>query len=557
MIKANSGPCHRPARPARRAPGSPLSRVAVVVAGCLAGVSPFVVAPAQASGHDLCVGEAASCYHTLQAALDASSTGDVITIAPGTFTGGVTISTSLRILGAGPGRTVIRGGGPVVTITAPTGGARPNVTISGLTITGGLTRGSGAVAEGGGIYVPPSDQGSPGATVALDHVVVTRNRVIVSSTISSQNVTCPGGPCPFAISRGGGIATYGTMSMAHTTVSHNRAAGLASDAIGGGIFSSTGHLSLDDTRVARNHAVASIPNGRFAEGGGLFVESGSVRIDHSLIRGNRASLHSRLPSTGDAFIELAANGGGAHVSDGVAATFIAHTAITHNVADAADLNGEPLAYDSGLLVGGGNLVMRHSIVSRNTARATAGTSVDVGGGGSALEVNGAATITDTRITDNPSIVRSPHGVAQVSSGLAVLNFDGNPRLVVVRRSVIARNTARALSKTGTAKVFGAGVLNNSLLKLDRVAVRDNVGHVRGTDATAQGGGIWNGVLYSGPPVKLTLRKSRITGNSLSGSVGADLRGGGLFTTTPVRLLKTRIVANSPDQCFGCLAGRGA
>ncbi len=35
-----------------------------------------------------------------------------------------------------------------------------------------------------------------------------------------------------------------------------------------------------------NQAIASIPNGRFAEGGGMFAEGGSVTIRNSVFDGN-------------------------------------------------------------------------------------------------------------------------------------------------------------------------------------------------------------------------------------------------------------------------------
>jgi hypothetical protein len=44
-------------------------------------------------------------------AVAAAASGDTILIAPGTFAGGITITKSLALVGAGAGQTVIRGGG--------------------------------------------------------------------------------------------------------------------------------------------------------------------------------------------------------------------------------------------------------------------------------------------------------------------------------------------------------------------------------------------------------------------------------------------------------------
>jgi hypothetical protein len=101
------------------------------------------------AGGDVCVGGGHGCHRTLQAALDAARDGDTIRIAPGTYPGGATIDKSVRVHGAGAGRTIIRGGGPVLTIGTFGADSEPTVLLSGLTITGGMTRSS------------PSRQGEP------------------------------------------------------------------------------------------------------------------------------------------------------------------------------------------------------------------------------------------------------------------------------------------------------------------------------------------------------------------------------------------------------------
>ena len=92
----------------------------------------------------------------------------------------------------------------------------------------------------------------------------------------------------------------------------------------------------------------------------------------------------------------------------------------------------------------------------------------------------------------------------MDGALAIFTFDDDPKLVTVKDSVISGNTATAVSKNGSATVHGAGIFNNSLLDLRRVQVNDNSGTTTGLTGAAQGGGIWNGVELSGPPVTLTL-----------------------------------------------------
>src|SRR5438093_13715249 len=73
------------------------------------------VAAATADAATLCVGGPA-CFTTIQDAVDAAQDGDTITIASGTYAGGITIHVSVDVRGAGAGATVFQGRGPVLTI---------------------------------------------------------------------------------------------------------------------------------------------------------------------------------------------------------------------------------------------------------------------------------------------------------------------------------------------------------------------------------------------------------------------------------------------------------
>ncbi len=100
-------------------------------------------------------------YREIAPAIAAARNGDTITIGPGLYRGGITVDVSVRLAGAGPGRTVIRGGGHVLTIGAFGAAHEPTVAISGVTITGGIARSSpvsqpftgksGVWAAGGGV----------------------------------------------------------------------------------------------------------------------------------------------------------------------------------------------------------------------------------------------------------------------------------------------------------------------------------------------------------------------------------------------------------------------
>jgi len=534
--------------------------------------------PAQAAS--VCVA-GGGCYPTIQAAVNAAHAGDTITIGAGNFAGGITITKSIHLRGAGAGSTIIRGGGHVLTIGTYDAKTEPTVSISGVTITGGLARSSpesvafngkdGAWAEGGGIEVPPARDFGDGAAVTISDSVITGNRVN-PSTGSPSGIACPGGfpkgQCPFAPAYGGGIGTWGALTLIRTTVTDNSAGaapgqpGTASDADGGGIYSRQGGLTLDDAVVAGNHTTAAAPVGRFAEGGGIWagvpdfgpganVGHETVVIKDSRISGNSVRLSTGLPATyGGKAVSLVANTGGIKVNLNTPVTTVQNTVISGNLAVSTTPNGNGDAIDAGMNVSAGSLNMSGSVVSGNRTISEAGVSEGVGSSGSAFEVDGGGTISDSRITDNYSFEDSPHSAAGVSGALGI--FDDSS-LLTVRDSVITGNTASVKSSTGSADVQGAGVFNDGLLALVNVTVSGNSGTATGPAGTAQGGGIWNGANVTGPPVRLTLQHTTVTRNSMAGSHGVTVQGGGLFSAKPatVTLKDSLIAGNTPGQCTGC------
>ena len=261
-------------------------------------------------------------------------------------------------------------------------------------------------------------------------------------------------------------------------------------------------------------------------------------IQDSVISGNTASLSTDLPTVfGGQVQNLVANTGGVLVTGRTPTTTVENTVISKNTAIATDTNGEGGALNAGMNVTGGTLDMSGSVVSGNRAITKTGTSEGVGFAGSALEADGGGTISDTRITGNFSSVDSPHSAAGVAGALGVF---GNNSLLTVRDSAITGNRAIARSSTGSADVQGAGVFNDGLLTLVNDTVSGNSGNATGPSGTAQGGGIWNGTDITGPPVQLTLQHTTVTRNSLAGSHGIKVQGGGLFSAPPATVvLRTR------------------
>ena len=510
-------------------------------------------------------------YSQITEAVAAARGGDTVKVAEGEYHGGFTIDKDLTLKGAGAGATTISGGGPVITVGTYDAASEPSVAIRGVTITGGATHSSLGVtymALGGGVWVPPGASGARGATLTITNSVITRNTAEPATAVDAGLSCGPTGDCQFAQAGGGGIDSWGDVTLDHTTVSNNEATGpVTSDADGAGIYSQQGTLTVKDSHVTGNRTIATAPNGRFAEGAGIMFDATfsppsacvapapacALVVRNSVVSDNHSTLTNTLPSfAGGQLIRMNANAGGIHVGNGIATT-VDSTAISENSAAATDPQGEPIGIDAGMILGDSPLVMRNSQLDNNRTTTTAATSVDAGPSGSALELDGPGTISNTSILGNIAISTSPGGAAATNGALAVFNSTGDPKLVTVQDSLVSRNLTAAHSATGSATVLGGAVFNSSLLLMRNVQVSDNIGRADGPAGGAQGGGIWNGVAVSGP-VQLTIDHTRVTNNVLTGSRDISLQGGGLFTTSPVTLTNTIIALNRPDQCVGCSGG---
>jgi hypothetical protein len=223
----------------------------------------------------------------IQAAVDAASDGDTILLKKGTYYENVVINKSVTLIGFGPGNTIISGDtsrdiieGGVINITKPLlHSSGPNVTLNGMTITGGNAH------YGGGIF---NDKGS----LVLSWITMEDNAVSFS---------------------GGGIYNmYGTVAMNGNTLITNNTA-----PVGGGMINDGGTLIMNNgSSIAGNTAQV---------GGGLDNLQGTVIMnDGSSISNNSATyegggIYSYFYSTitlngGSISGNIAENGAGGGIS---------------------------------------------------------------------------------------------------------------------------------------------------------------------------------------------------------------------------------------------------
>jgi hypothetical protein len=537
-----------------------------VVGAALATIGLGSGAASASTGRTLCVGGRAGCYSAIQPAVNAAHDGDTVLIAPGTYAGGITVDADVAIIGAGAGSTVIKGGGPVLTIAA--GGAElpRTVSIAGVTITGGVVTSTTDtrlgllpfVAQGGGVWIPGTATGI-GATVTIRNSVITHNRSTPGATIAGGDPCPGGGMCPFAIGNGGGIADVGRLTLINTTVSDNVAGGgLASDANGGGIWTATnggpGALTLINSTVTGNNASVSAPNGRFVEGGGIEVQDGEAfSVINSVVSNNTASVSNTYPGS----VGMNADSGGIHTG-GFGSATIENSRITGNVVTASDPQGQPGAEDAALAEGssefcvcGQTFALDNAVISGNRTSVVSASSEN-GQAVATVEVDSGATISNTAITGNSTSMTALAGSAAAFGSF--LAFDGQAQPIVMRNSVISGNSVKASSFTGPASVEGAGIANTGLLELHGVQVANNTGTAVGHGGLAVGGGIWSGILFpdDGATPSLLLDNTIVTRNMLNASHGLTVQGGGVYTPGfAFTSTSSTIAHNVPDQCFGC------
>jgi DNA-binding beta-propeller fold protein YncE len=518
----------------------------------------LMVSASQASATTLQVCPSGCTYSQIAPAVAAAQSGDTVTVAAGTYQGGFTINTSLTLAGAGAGATIISGGGPVVTIGSGEGTSKLVVSITGVTITGGVAHSSpqsvalygkaGVVAAGGGVEVTPDNlkhgsAGTPGATVTIANSVITRNSVAPTTLIPSPSgATCPGGVCKFAAAYGGGIDNTGNLTLTKTTVSDNSSVSpLASDGAGGGIENEMGSLTIVDSTLTGNQTGVMAPNGRFANAGAIDVLKGALTIRGSSLTRNSATATTAEPDS----VVSGAIAGAIHVHPSSTAT-ISNTTISSNSVAQTNTGGSANA-DSGALHTDVNVTLSGDVIADNHVRAVSlGSSSADSDGNSGAGQFLAATVNNTRFTGNTVTVSSAHGPASAEGGSMIFGPGS------ISNSVIQGNRLSATSPHGNASAIGGGIdYGISPVSLRNTPVSGNTAKATGATGTALGGGIGDVAVPNGPPGgPLTLVNSNVTHNTLSGSANAKLQGGGVFTNFKLTLTNSAFSANTPGECAG-------
>jgi hypothetical protein len=184
-----------------------------------------------------------SAFTSIQAAVDAASSGETIDVADGTYSESISIGQPLTLDGADAANTILQ---------APTTGSGTGVAIHNT---------SGTVIL----------QGFTVTGFAFGVSVASFSDAVVSDDTLINNHTGTNGS-----GQGGGIHNEGTLTVRGSTVSNNTAF------VGGGGVYNSGTLSLIASTIADNSANGS-------DGGGVQNDQGNLTVTNCTIVGNSAT----------------------------------------------------------------------------------------------------------------------------------------------------------------------------------------------------------------------------------------------------------------------------
>jgi CSLREA domain-containing protein len=184
---------------------------------------------------------------------------------------------------------------------------------------------------------------------------------------------------------------------------------------GGGIFSNGAPVTLTDSNVSNNQAIASLtgagPGNVLALGGGMEVSGDDVTLDNSVVSDNKAlASHEGAGS-------LEGDGGGIRTDGGV---LIEHSTISGNLGSAISTGTAAIATQGGglLVHDGPGIDVELSTIANNQVKAIGGTSPLIRGGGVEDQVPNAD---DNFISD--TIVGNGLDPASSTASVSGLNFN--------------------------------------------------------------------------------------------------------------------------------------
>ncbi len=260
---------------------------------------------APATGPCVNPGGTDGCLTSIQAAINAASSGDIVTVATGTYHEHIRMRNQVSVYGSGMFNTIIDGGFTSPSATVRMDQVNAGTVLSGVQVTGGgLHDLSGILPDGGGIYIGYADATVnntwvnsctarwgggifiQNAKAALNNVSITNSRAKENgggiNIMSDKEVTILADPLDMTqglilfntANQGAGIFanTSATVTIAGAHIFWNTASGSYGNAGGVYLMNASGRVNLWLNQINSNTAKT---------GGGLLFRK-QLKFEHSL-----------------------------------------------------------------------------------------------------------------------------------------------------------------------------------------------------------------------------------------------------------------------------------
>jgi fibronectin-binding autotransporter adhesin len=306
-----------------------------------------------------------------------------------------------------------------------------------LTITGGTYSANNASAFGGAVD-------SSGTETISDASFVNNSAVGgVGGAIFDQGTLAISGATSIidnTASKGGGIANNGTLSIANSSLSSNSAKAVGSSGSGGGIYNSSGSISITGGKVTGNTATGS--------GGGIFINQGTLTITAN------TDINKNTAASGGALYNLFGT--------------VAFTNVS--------LTGNKATDDGGAIENLGSLTVTIASFLDNTAgvgggsifNAGTGTIVDVTLSGDTAGGEGGGIVNQGNLNlTNSTVAQESAGV----DGGGLYNFDGT--LTTLNVTIAENNVSAGGFGGGIDVVGGTVILYNTIVSANTVGTGGN------------------------------------------------------------------------------------
>ena len=391
-----------------------------------------------------------------------------------------------------------------------------DLTLSGLTITGGRT--TDESASGGGLLFSSAD-----------------GRLSLTNSTISGNSTLEFG------SRGGGIAAFfAEVTIDGSTVSDNSTEGTVAQ--GGGIFTVSGTLTVTDSDIIRNSTAGDYASG----GGGILSFQAAVTLDNTTVSGNSTS-------------GTRSNGGGVHVADGTLS--LTNSSVSRNSTSGPGASGGGIFFTAFTVLGGPGAPRIPELTITDSAISENSTTGD-GARGGGIYSSALLTLTGSTVSENST------------SGDDAEGGGASARLLTLTNSIVSNNFTSGANARGGGVSAGAVVLTNSTVSgnftsgnnvdgggvvvsfLGTAALVTN-STISGNASTGSGGGILGGHVYSG----LTITNSIVAGNLQNKTVNSngtpnDIEFSDLYPgASPTLTLSSNLIGVA-DNIAGAIQGNG-